>query len=93
MFRYDPRYDPISLSFLPFLTSTKPRCAARGRSTLKVDFWLAQPEPFEEEMLRRRVRTTLFGEPAWISTAEDIVLHKLIWNRLSPSERQAGDGT
>lgn len=61
------------------------------RSALKVDFWLARPEPFEEEMLRRRVRATLFGEPAWISTAEDVVLHKLIWNRLSPSERQMGD--
>jgi hypothetical protein len=33
----------------------------------------------------------LFGEPAWIATAEDVILHKLIWNRISPSERQLGD--
>jgi hypothetical protein len=61
------------------------------RSALKVDFWLAQPEPFDQEMLRRRVQVTLFGEPAWISTAEDVILHQLVWHRVSPSERQLGD--
>ena len=61
------------------------------RSALKVDFWLARPDPFDLEMLRRRQRVTLFGEPAWISTPEDVILHKLLWNRVSPSERQLGD--
>lgn len=61
------------------------------RSALKVDFWLPKPEPFDREMLQRRVETTLFGEPAWIATAEDVILHKVIWNRISPSERQLGD--
>src|SRR3989441_527074 len=61
------------------------------RSALKVDFWLPKPEPFDREMLQRRVRVTLFGEPAWITTAEDSVLHKLVWNRISPSDRQLGD--
>jgi hypothetical protein len=61
------------------------------RSALKVDFWLSLPEPFPREMLRRRVQVTLFREPAWIATAEDVILHKLIWNRISPSPRQLGD--
>ncbi len=61
------------------------------RSALKVDFWLPKPEPFDREMLRRRVAVTLFGEPAWIATAEDVLLHKLLWNRISPSNRQLGD--
>ena len=61
------------------------------RSALKVDFWQTRPEPFDREMLRRRVAVTLFGEPAWISTAEDVVLHKLVWDRVSPSERQLAD--
>lgn len=61
------------------------------RSALKVDFWLAGPDPFDQEMLGRRVRATLFGEPAWVSTAEDVILHKLVWNRISPSNRQMGD--
>jgi hypothetical protein len=61
------------------------------RSALKVDFWLPKPEPFDREMLQRRVRVTLFFEPAWIATAEDVLLHKLVWNRISPSDRQLGD--
>jgi hypothetical protein len=61
------------------------------RSALKVDFWLPKPAPFDKEMLRRRVQVTLFGEPAWICTAEDVILHKLVWNRISPSDRQLGD--
>jgi hypothetical protein len=32
------------------------------RSALKVDFWLAGSEPFDQEMLRRRVQATLFGD-------------------------------
>ena len=61
------------------------------RSALKIDFWLPKPEPFDREMLRRRIQVTLFGEPAWIATAEDVVLHKLVWNRITPSDRQLGD--
>ena len=61
------------------------------RSALKVDFWLLQPKPFEREMFSRRVQKTLFAEPAWICTAEDVILHKLYWNNITPSERQLGD--
>src|SRR5437762_6614048 len=61
------------------------------RSALKVDFWLPKPEPFDREMLSRRLRVTLFGESAWITTAEDSILHKLVWNRITPSDRQLGD--
>ncbi len=42
-------------------------------------------------LLRRRLPVTLFGEPTWIATAEDVILHKLVWNRLTPSGRQLGD--
>ena len=61
------------------------------RSALKVDFWLAQETPFDQEMLRRRFRSTLFGQAAWIATAEDVILHKLVWNALTPSDRQLAD--
>lgn len=61
------------------------------RSALKVDFWLSLADPFAQEMLSRRIQVALLGEPAWIATAEDVVLHKLVWNRMSPSERQLGD--
>lgn len=61
------------------------------RSPLKVDFWLLQPRPFEQCMFERRIKITLFGETAWFCTAEDVILHKLYWNTISPSERQLGD--
>jgi hypothetical protein len=61
------------------------------RSALKVDFWLPQASPFDQEMMSRRLRVTLFGETASIATAEDVILHKLIWNQITPSERQLGD--
>ena len=61
------------------------------RSALKVDFWSLRSEVFERTMFDRRIGQSLFGEAAWISTAEDIVLHKLYWNNLTPSERQVGD--
>ena len=61
------------------------------RSALKVDFWLPKPEPFGREMFARRVSVRLFDEPAWICTAEDVILHKLLWNRISPSDRQIAD--
>lgn len=61
------------------------------RSPLKVDFWLLQPDPFDQSRFARRLRVKLFGETAWICTAEDVILHKLHWNSISPSERQLGD--
>lgn len=61
------------------------------RSAFKVDFWLPKPEAFDREMLERRLRVSLFGEPAWIATAEDCILHKLVWNSITPSDRQLGD--
>lgn len=61
------------------------------RSPLKVDFWLLQSRPFEQGMFERRIKVSLFGETAWLCTAEDVILHKLYWNTISPSERQLGD--
>lgn len=61
------------------------------RSALKVDFWMLRTEPFEQEMFRRRVPVTVFGVPAQIATAEDVILHKLHWNTITPSDRQLSD--
>lgn len=61
------------------------------RSALKVDFWLPKPNPFDRELFSRRRQVKIFGEDAWIATAEDVILHKLFWNSISPSERQLGD--
>lgn len=61
------------------------------RSALKVDFWLMKPAAFDQSLFSRRKKVVIFGETAWIATAEDVVLHKLVWHRITPSERQLGD--
>ncbi len=61
------------------------------RSALKIDFWLLTDDPFEQVMFARRLERQVFGVPAWIATPEDVILHKLYWDRLTPSERQLGD--
>lgn len=60
-------------------------------SGLKVDFWMLKPEPFERAMFEHRVKDDWLGTPVMLATAEDVLLHKLVWNRISPSDRQLGD--
>ncbi len=61
------------------------------QSALKVDFWTLQENAFEQVAFERRVQVTLFDTQAWITTAEDVILHKLYWHKLTPSDRQLGD--
>jgi hypothetical protein len=65
--------------------------AIDSRSALKVDFWVEKRRPFDREVFQRRLQVSLFGEPTWIATPEDVVLHKLYWNTITPSERQVAD--
>lgn len=66
-------------------------------SMLKLDVFVPKAEPFAVEAFRRRLEIRLGGGPDSrtypISTAEDVVLHKLDWYRLGGhvSERQWGD--
>jgi hypothetical protein len=55
-----------------------------NRSALKVDFWVLRREAFEQQMFDRRKKVDFFGQTAWISTAEDILPHKLYWHRSTP---------
>lgn len=61
------------------------------RSALKVDFWLPSGSAFEREMFQRRTQRQTLGVPAWMATPEDIIIHKLFWDKLTPSERQRND--
>lgn len=65
--------------------------AIDSRSALKIDFWLLRPDDFEQEMFRRRMKVPVFGEPAWIATKEDVILHKIYWHQITPSDRQLTD--
>ena len=61
------------------------------QSSLKADFWMLRNNAFERTAFERRLSVELFGVAAWISTAEDVILHKFHWNRLTASDRQLGD--
>jgi len=61
------------------------------RSGLKVDFWMLKNIPFEREMFSRRKRVSIVNVSAWLATAEDVILHKLYWNNITPSDRQLKD--
>ena len=82
-----------SPSWLPFRAYEPPHQfnLIHVPSALKADFWLLRPIPFEREMFSRRVKDAWFGETTWLATAEDVILHKLYWNRITPSDRQLGD--
>lgn len=56
----------------------------------KVDVFVSS-DAFTRERIRRRVRGEAVGVPAWLATAEDVVLAKLLWRRESRSETQWRD--
>lgn len=65
--------------------------AIDNRSGFKIDFWLLRPDPFDMSMFQRRLNLSLLGEQTWIATAEDLMLQKLRWDSLTPSDQQVAD--
>jgi hypothetical protein len=57
----------------------------------KADLIIRKDRPFSIEEFRRRQVGTLHGRPLSIATPEDVILSKLEWDRLTPSERQVQD--
>jgi hypothetical protein len=58
---------------------------------LKVDLIIRKQRPFDIEQLQRRVPRNVEGALLQLATAEDIILAKLEWNKITPSERQLRD--
>ena len=65
--------------------------ALDNRSAFKVDFFRLAGDAYEMERFRRRRQVKILGADAWIAAPEDIVLHKLRWYTISPSDRQLTD--
>jgi len=58
----------------------------------KVDFWILTTEPWDQERFCRRQTTTVFGTVVSVPSAEDTILAKLRWAKLSGgSEKQMQD--
>lgn len=57
----------------------------------KIDFIICKSREFSQTEFSRRRPEQLFGQVLYVATAEDIMLAKLEWARLSGSERQLED--
>ncbi|MBI2863790.1 MAG: hypothetical protein HYX94_04430 [Chloroflexi bacterium] len=51
----------------------------------KVDLWLRQETPYERARFGRRRQVTMLGRMVWITTAEDVILSKLVWYKAGPA--------
>jgi hypothetical protein len=61
-------------------------------TSLKADLWVTGDQPFNQSMLARRCRVEIVpGQEGYTGTAEDVLLHKLVWHTITPSERQLAD--
>jgi hypothetical protein len=61
-------------------------------SSFKIDFWLLNSDELSQMQFSRRQESTAWGKTkAFVESAEDTILSKLLWNKISPSERQLKD--
>jgi len=66
--------------------------AIDNATAFKVDFWVFRGDPFGFSCFERAARAELApGCSALSASPEDVVLYKLLCNRISPSERQWKD--
>lgn len=57
----------------------------------KIDFIIRKSRPFSVEEFERRRLVDLLGASVFVASAEDVVVSKLEWAKLSASERQLQD--
>lgn len=61
------------------------------RWVIKADFVVRADEPYRVEELRRRQQIAIGGQPVSFVAPEDLILSKLHWAKLTPSELQERD--
>ena len=54
-----------------------------GTTGVKVDFWVSEDSPFDRSRFRRRQNINLLGEHIAFTSAEDLILVKLRWDKES----------
>ncbi len=57
----------------------------------KIDFWILKAGEFDAERFGRRVRVKAWGQPMFISSAEDTILQKLRWYGMGKIEKHLID--
>ena len=58
---------------------------------LKIDFWILKNKPSEQDRFGRRKKISLFGEPTYIISVEDMLLIKLEWFKRSKNTKHLDD--
>jgi len=86
-----PRYYADEVAIAEAVSSRSFFNIIDGDSTLKIDFWPLKPDDYSQEQFRRRKTVRLAEKDVWALTAEDIILAKLLWIKMSDSERQWRD--
>ncbi len=61
------------------------------REGIKVDIIIKKARAFDNEQFKRRLLMPFRGTERWISSPEDTILAKLLWQKDSGSERQFQD--
>jgi hypothetical protein len=83
-----------------YVSSDAARDAFRRRSLFnlidfeegwKADLIIRKDRPFSIEEFQRRQVQLLHGRPMPLASPEDVILSKLEWNKMTPSERQVTD--
>jgi hypothetical protein len=59
----------------------------------KIDFIVRKSRPFSVEEFERRREAELLGTTMYVASAEDVILSKLEWAKMTGSERQIADVT
>jgi len=63
-----------------------------SRTGLKIDFWVNRGDPFTKSCFHRSRKIEVIGGFwAVMASPEDVLLHKVYWDHLMPSERQIRD--
>jgi hypothetical protein len=57
----------------------------------KADLIVRKNRPFSVEEFSRRQQRTIYGRSLPITSPEDVILSKLEWDKITPSERQVRD--
>jgi hypothetical protein len=57
----------------------------------KADLIIRKDRPFSREEFARKKAVPFLGSSVWMASAEDIILSKLEWAKITPSERQLRD--
>ena len=60
-------------------------------SGLKIDLIIRKSTPYRRVEFDRRKRVTMGNLPIWIVSREDLILSKLDWIRITPSDLQRSD--